>query len=350
MSEPTIDCPRPLDPTDCVLLAHGEGGRASRRLLRAVVLEELHSVAPTALDDAASLGRLTGEVVVTTDSFVVTPLSFPGGDIGSLAVHGSVNDLAVCGARPGWLTLSLILEEGLPLAELRRVLRSVRRAAEACGVRIVAGDTKVVARGQCDRMFITVTAVGVRPEGVRLGIDLVRPGDAIVVSGPIAEHGMAVLVEREGLMLEGELRSDSAPVHEAVAALLEACPEVHFLRDPTRGGLAAVLHEVAEQTGLTIIIDEQSVPVAPAVRAACELLGLDPLHVACEGRFVAFVAEEAAERAVAVLRDGGWAAQAACIGRVERREGVGGGVLVRTLLGLERVLDEPTGAPLPRIC
>ncbi len=348
MAEPTISCPRPDEPDQTVLLAHGEGGRASRRLLEEVVLAELGPVGPEALDDAACLGSADGELLTTTDAFVVTPLFFPGGDIGSLAVHGTVNDLAVCGAEPRWLAVSLILEEGLPFEQFRRVLRSVRRAAEDCGVTIMAGDTKVVGRGQCDQMFIIVTGVGTRRPGLRLSLSAVRPGDAILVSGPIAEHGMAVLVAREQLMLEGELRSDSAPVHHAVKHLLDACPEVHFLRDPTRGGVAAVLHEVAEATGWTLVVDEAAVPVSPPVRAACELLGLDPLHVACEGRFVAFVPEELAEQAVRALRDSGHAPQAACVGRVEDRGRAE--VLVRTLLGLERVLDEPSGSPLPRIC
>ncbi len=343
-----MECPRLVDIEGEVTLAHGEGARATRELLRDVVLPALGEAAPQVLDDAAPVGHgYEGKLLVTTDSYVVSPYRFPGGDIGSLAVHGSLNDLAVCGARPVALTVGLILEEGFPLRELVQVLQSAARAASRWEVRFHAGDTKVVPRGACDRIFVNTTAVGVCPSGVRLGFDRVRPGDAILVSGTIAEHGMAVMAVREGFGFGGDLVSDSGPVYDAVQRLLSRCSGLRFLRDPTRGGVAAVLHEVAQATGFTLTIDEDRVPVREPVRAACELLGLDPLYVACEGRFVAFVAPDQAELAVSVLRGGG-CSDAAFIGVVQQWRGAP--VLVRTPLGPERVLDEPKGSPLPRIC
>lgn len=342
------ECPLPVELHGEVVLAHGEGARATRKLLRELVLPALNGAAPEVLDDAARVLEIeSGTLVVTTDSYVVTPYEFPGGNIGSLAVHGSLNDLAVCGARPVALTLALILEEGFPLKELSKVLESAAVAARAAGVRFVAGDTKVVPKGACDRIFVNTTAVGVRPHGLNLGTQYIRPGDVIVISGCIAEHGMAVMAVREGFDFVGELRSDSAPVYREVRALLGRCKTVRFMRDPTRGGVAAVLHEVAQATGLTLVVRESDVPVRGPVRAACELLGLDPLYVACEGRFVAFVGPEEAEAALEALREAG-CATAAAIGVVE--EWKGAPVLVRSALGPERVLDEPTGSPLPRIC
>lgn len=341
-------CPVPLGDGGQVLLAHGEGARLTRRLIRTELLTAFDHPALHALGDAALLPDLGGAPVMTTDGFVVTPLFFPGGDIGSLAVHGTVNDLAVSGAEPLYLSLGFILEEGLPLDTLRRVIASVKQAVHRCGVAVVTGDTKVVPRGAADQMFLHTTGLGRRRPGVDLGPHRVRPGDAILVSGTLGDHGIAVLTARESFGFEGDLTSDSAPLHELVASLFAAHLDVHWLRDPTRGGVAAALHELAEATDLTLEIDEAALPVASAVRGACEVLGLDPLFVANEGKLLAVVAAQDAARAVEVMRNDALGRAAAVIGRVH---GTGGkDVLVRSLLGSLRVLDEPTGAPLPRIC
>jgi len=343
----TLDCPLPHPASDRVLLAHGEGGRLMRRLIRDVLLAALDNAHLRPLGDAALLPPFDGPVVTTTDCYVVSPLFFPGGDIGSLAVHGTVNDLAVSGAEPLYLTLGLIVEEGLPLETLRALVRSLGAAAEACGVPVVAGDTKVVPRGAADGLFVCTTGLGQLRPGVDLGCHRIRPGDRVLVSGTLGDHGLAVLSAREGLGLGDELRSDSAPLTGLVASLFDAGLDVRFLRDPTRGGVAAVLHEVAEATGLSIAIDEAALPLSEAGRGACEILGLDPLFVANEGKVVVFVSPAGADAALACLRRHPLGRDAARIGTVG--EGPAG-VLVRGPLGVPRVLDEPAGAPLPRIC
>jgi hydrogenase expression/formation protein HypE len=339
----------PLEPreTECILLAHGEGGLLMRRLL------EQHIGPALGLDsrweDAAYLPVINGQVAVTTDSFVVSPLFFPGGDIGSLAVYGTVNDLAVSGARPLAITLALILEEGLPLALLQRVLQSVKAAADRCGVRIIAGDTKVVPRGAVDRLFINTTGIGQRTQSWTPGCEHIRVGDRLVVSGPIGNHGIAVLTAREQLGLVPEPTSDSAPLHTACQRLLaELGDAVHALRDATRGGVSAVMHEWAAASGLTMRLKQAVIPVSPAVRGACELLGLDPLYVANEGTFVAAVDATAADRAVAVLRALPGAHAACAIGEVIPQ--LAAPVVIERLFGTLQPLDEPTGSPLPRIC
>jgi hydrogenase expression/formation protein HypE len=348
VSEFRLDCPVPAAPPgDRVLLAHGEGARLTRRLIRDEILAALDNEFLRPLGDGAVLPEVSGKLVVSTDGFVVSPLVFPGGDIGSLAVHGTVNDLAVCGAEPLYLTLGLIAEEGLPLATLRRVLRSAAESARACGVRVVTGDTKVVPRGAADLLFLHTTGVGRLRPGVALGPELVRPGDRILVSGPVGDHGLAVLAAREGLGVGEGLVSDTAPLHGLVAALLDGGAEVRFLRDPTRGGVSAVLHELAEAAGVGVVLEETAVPVRPAARGACELLGLDPLYVACEGRLVAVFGPQTADRALACLRGHPLGAGAALVGEVRAGPPQ---VLVCGPLGQFRVLDEPSGAPLPRIC
>lgn len=341
-------CPLPQPPGEKLLLAHGEGARLSRRLIREVVLAALGNEFLRPLGDGAVLPAVTGRLAVSTDSYVVSPLFFPGGDIGCLAVHGTVNDLAACGAEPRYLTLALIAEEGLPLEILGRVLASVRKSAEACGVVVVAGDTKVVPRGAADGLFLNTTGVGqVRP-GLEIGPHRVRVGDRIILSGTVGDHGIAVLAARSGLELGPELASDTAPVHELVAALLDAGIDVHFLRDPTRGGVSAALHELVEASGLTAIVEEMAVPLSESVRGACELLGLDPLYVASEGKLLAVIPPAAAEHARACLAAHPLGQQAAVIG--ELTDARPPAVLVRGPLGMARVLDEPSGAPLPRIC
>lgn len=344
----TPTCPLPHPAGDRVLLAHGEGARLTRRLLCEVILPALDNDYLRPLADAAVLPPVAGRLVLTTDSYVVSPLFFPGGDIGSLAVHGTVNDLAVSGADALYLTLGLIIEEGLPLETLRGVVQSVGAAARACGVLVVAGDTKVVPRGAADGLFLTTAGVGRLRLGVDLGPQRVRPGDAVLVSGTVGDHGIAILGSRAGLELEGDIQSDSAAVTPLVRVLFDAGVDVRFLRDPTRGGVAAVAHELAEATGRAVVLDEASLPLTAGVVGACEILGLDPLHIANEGKLVAVVPHAEAERALACLRGHPLGRNAARIGLLGAD--TPGQVLVRGRLGVLRILDEPSGAPLPRIC
>ena len=339
-----IACPVPTDETGRVLLAHGGGGRAMRRLLR----ERIGPVfgAEVLGHDGAILNFGAVSLAFTTDGYVVHPLFFPGGDLGRLAVMGTVNDLAMCGARPEALSLALIAEEGLPLSTLDRILASVRDAAAEAGVAVVTGDTKVVERGKADGLYATTSGVGRVRSGAVIHPSRAAPGDAILVSGDIGRHGMAVLSVREGLAFESPITSDCASVYPIVAALLDAGVDVHVLRDPTRGGLAAALHEIASDAGLNLEIEEAAIPVSEAVAAACEILGLDPLHIACEGRFVAFVPEAHAEVALAAM-----SAVGAAPVRIGTALGRGSGsVVMRGPLGNRRPLDLPDGELLPRIC
>ncbi|MCH0565718.1 hydrogenase expression/formation protein HypE [Streptomyces sp. MUM 2J] len=340
-------CPSPHHEDDVVLLGHGAGGRLTAELLDTLVLPALEGQGGP-LEDAALLPGHP-DLVVSTDSFVVSPLFFPGGDIGSLAVNGTVNDLAMRGARPVALSVALVVEEGLPLAELRAVVESMGKAAREAGVPVVTGDTKVVGRGAADRVFVTTTGIGQRRLGLRPSAALARPGDAVLLSGPIGLHGTTVLSTREGLGFEGDIASDSRPLHELVASLAPLGAQVHTLRDPTRGGLAAALNEIARDSRASVEIDEDAVPVPRAVAAACDLLGLDPLVVANEGCLVAFVAPEAADAALAALRSRPEGRDAVRIGEVSA-DGPAGRVVLRTLVGARRVVDLPIGELLPRIC
>ncbi len=341
-------CPVPRDAEGgSIALAHGEGGRLMRTLLREEILPRLANEWLDPQGDAAILPPLAGRPVFTTDSFVVTPLVFPGGDIGSLAVNGTVNDLAVAGARPRWLSLGLILEEGFPLDLLRNILQSAARAARAAGVTIVTGDTKVVPRGTADSLFINTAGVGelILPLP---GAESLAAGDELLVSGPIGRHGMAILAAREGLDFDPPLATDSAPLFPLVESLWKARVPVKALRDATRGGVAAVLQEWASASGRTLAVDGEALPVTPDTRGACELLGLDPLHVACEGTMVVAVPAGCAEAVLEALRTVPVAARASRIGTVQSRQMAA--VVVRRALGQELPLDEPLGAPLPRIC
>ena len=344
-------CPVPVSHRGEVVMGHGGGGKLTAELVARVFRPALRNDALDRQGDAAVVPVVPSgatRLAMTTDSYVVTPLFFPGGDIGALAVHGTVNDLACTGAVPLYLTAAFVIEEGMPLADLARIADSMGRAARAAGVTVVAGDTKVVDRNRGDGVYITTAGVGVLRDGIDIGPDLARPGDVIVVSGPIGQHGVAVMSVREGLEFGTPIVSDTAPVHGMVAALLDAGIEVHVLRDPTRGGVAAVLNEIAVASGVGVVIDEQSVPIRTEVRSACALLGLDPMQVANEGRLVAFIAADDARRAMAVLTATAGGGEAKVIGHVVAEHP--GMVVGRTAIGGTRIIDMPLGELLPRIC
>ena len=347
MTEFNLTCPVMAPATDRVLLAHGGGGRLMHQLIAGVFLQEFASAPLETHHDGAVLGLDGLRLAFTTDSYVVRPLFFPGGDIGDLAVYGTVNDLAMCGARPLYLSAGFILEEGLELETLRRVVRSMRQAAARSGVTLVTGDTKVVDKGKGDGIFINTAGIGIVEAPAEISPAAVRAGDAVIVSGDLGAHGVAVLSVREGLEFASPVVSDTAPLWEPVEALLQAGIEVHCLRDLTRGGLASALNEIAA-AGVGIEVREAAVPVTEAVQGACEILGLDPLYVANEGRFVAFVPERDAGRALEVLRAQAVSAGAARIGAV--REGPRGVVTLESRIGGHRVLDMLSGEQLPRIC
>lgn len=342
-------CPIPISEYPTVTLGHGGGGRLTQMLIERMFLPALANPALTSLHDGATLAVDGGRLAFTTDSFVIDPIFFPGGDIGSLAVHGTINDLAMCGARPLALAVSLILEEGLPMDDLWRVVQSLQAATQAAGVQIVTGDTKVVDRGKGDGIFITTTGIGLVPASVAIGPQRAQPGDKVLINGPIAEHGIAIMSVRAGLEFETTLESDSAALHDLVAAMLAAGGEhVHVLRDPTRGGVASALNEIAAAAGAGILLDEAHIPLDEAVRGACALLGLDPLYVANEGKCLAVVAPEAVEPVLAAMRAHPLGAAATEIGAVvadHPRK-----VFLRSLIGGTRVVDMLSGEQLPRIC
>ncbi|GIW92379.1 MAG: hydrogenase expression/formation protein HypE [Pirellulaceae bacterium] len=338
------------DDEERILLAHGEGGRLMRRLIRQRIVAALdHGGVLGQLEDAARLPHFSGRLAVTTDSFVVTPLFFPGGDIGKLAVHGTVNDLAVSGARARYLTLGFILEEGLALSVLDRVLASIAEAARDTETQIVAGDTKVVPRGAADGLFVTMTGIGELIEPMLSGPAALQPGDQLLVSGPIGRHGVAVLCAREQLEFQPAPASDSAPLATVCHQLQRSLgANLRAMRDATRGGLAAVCHEWAEACGKSLVLFEDAIPVSSDVRGVCELLGLDPVHIANEGTMLLGVAADAVDEALAVMHAFPQTAQACHIGQVSERDRLP--VMVRTRMGRTRPLDDPLGSPLPRIC
>ena len=341
-------CPAPIAVQDAVLLGHGSGGKLSAALLQQIFLPAFHNPLLSRLEDQAVLDVQNGRLAFTTDSFVVKPLFFPGGDIGSLAVHGTVNDLAMGGAQPLALSAAFILEEGFPLADLRRVVDSMARAAESVGVPIVTGDTKVVERGCGDGVFINTTGLGMVAAGVELSAANARPGDAVILSGSLGDHGITILTRRQGLELEGAIESDSAPLHTLVAAILGAARDVRVMRDPTRGGLASTLNEIAVQSHAGIAIRETALPIHDGVRGACEVLGLDPLYVANEGKLVAIVPAASAEAVLAAMRRHPLGAEAAIIGEVVALHP--GLVTMHTPFGTTRIVDMLAGDQLPRIC
>jgi hydrogenase expression/formation protein HypE len=341
-------CPAPIRQRGQIVLGHGSGGKLTAELIETMFLPAFRNDVLAKMEDQAVVDIGGTRVAFTTDAFVVTPIFFPGGDIGRLAVHGTVNDLAMSGARPLYLAASFILEEGLAMEDLERVVASMREAAAESGVLLVTGDTKVVDRGKADQLFITTTGIGVIDDGVHISASAARPGDAIIVSGTIGDHGMAVLSQREGLTFEGSIESDTAPLHGLVAAMLETSRGIHCLRDPTRGGLATTLNELAAQSGAGMIIDETRIEVTDAVRGACEILGLDPLYVANEGKLVAIVAAEAAEALVSCMHRHPYGRSARVIGRVVSEHPRM--VLMKTGIGGMRVVDVMFGEQLPRIC
>ena len=329
-----------------ISLAHGNGGRYMRELIERVFARHLANPGLDTRADAVPLALTDGEVMFTTDGFTVQPLEFPGGNIGALAVHGTTNDLAVAGAEPLYLSLNVFIEEGMQLAQLERIVATLAETADAVGVRIVAGDTKVLRRGEGSGLYLATTGVGIRTSGVRVGLDSIRAGDRILVSGPVGDHGIAVLLAREQFGLRGDLKSDAASVLPLTRAALDF-EGLHFMRDPTRGGLATVCHEMSQATGLGIRLQQTQIPIRDSVQSVCEMLGYDPLYLACEGRVVAVVADADAEHLLTRWRSLQEGAEAAVIGRVEEHTPQ---VLLVTELGGERMLDELEDDPLPRIC
>jgi len=342
-------CPLPFSHHDTIQMGHGSGGRLMADLIDAIFKPAFANPILGQMDDSAVIDSMPGRLAFTTDSYVVDPLFFPGGDIGDLAVNGTVNDLSMSGARPLYLSAAFILEEGFPLADLQKITASMQRASLRAGVQIVCGDTKVVDRGKGDKLFITTSGIGLIQHPWTISSRSLQPGDAILVSGTLGDHGIAVLSQRRGLQFETQIRSDTAPLNEMVQSLLDACDDgVHALRDATRGGLTAVLNEFARASQVGIEIDGSRIPVQPAVANACELLGLDPLHLANEGKLVAVVQENRAEKALRALQNLPLGKQAAVIGRVVQEPA--GQVSIKTGLGNWRILDQPAGEPLPRIC
>jgi hydrogenase expression/formation protein HypE len=339
---------RPKVREERITMSHGSGGKATRTLVEAVFLNAFSNPLLEPMEDAAQLHLNGSRVALTTDSYVVSPLFFPGGDIGDLAVNGTVNDLAVSGATPLYLSAGFILEEGFPVADLVRIVASMEAAARAAGVQVVTGDTKVVQKGKADGCYINTAGIGVVEHEVSLGVVNAQPGDAVIVSGPIGDHGVTIMLARGELDIEADIFSDTAPLNGLVADLLSATTGVRALRDATRGGVATILNEVAAAAGVGVLVNEDAIPVSPVVRGASELLGIDPMYVACEGRLVAVVDGGEADRALAALRSHPLGADAAIIGQVTADPP--GIVLLKTAFGGTRIVDLLVGDPLPRIC
>ena len=343
-----IPCPSPFTGRDTIVLGHGSGGKLSAELVRDVFLPAFGNAALSKLNDQAIVPVNESRIAMTTDSFVVKPLFFPGGNIGSLAVHGTVNDLAMGGAQPLFLSAGFIIEEGFSIEVLRKVVASMQKAAMSAGVRIVTGDTKVVEKGKGDDLFINTTGIGLVPNGIELSADQARPGDKILLSGTIGDHGIAILGEREGLEFESTIESDSAPLHTLASQILSVTPGVRCMRDPTRGGVSSALNEIAVQSQVGIELDETAIPIRDEVKGACEMLGLDPLYVANEGKLLTIVDPSAAHAVLAAMRKHPLGYEAQIIGTVLKSNP--GLVTMRTQLGTTRIVDMLAGDQLPRIC
>jgi hydrogenase expression/formation protein HypE len=345
---PALACPLPISTNTHVVLGHGSGGRLSAELMHDIFLPAFGNAALNRLDDQAILEMGSGRIAFSTDSFVVKPLFFPGGNIGELAVYGTINDLAVGGAEPKYLSASFILEEGLPLELLAQIVNAMSAAAKRAGVAIVTGDTKVVERGSGDQVFINTSGIGCVPQGLQLSASLVKPGDHILLSGPLGDHGITILSQREGLEVGGDLQSDAAPLHSLAQCVIRAAPNARCMRDLTRGGLSSALNEIAGSARVGMEIDERQIPVRDAVRGACELFGLDPLYVANEGKLIAIVPADEAAATLAAMKSNEAGCGATDIGAVtENHIGL---VTMRTALGTMRVVDMLAGDQLPRIC
>jgi len=341
-------CPLPLTDYKSVLLAHGGGGKLSHQLIREIFLSQFKNDLLNTLHDGAMFTLGGTRCAFSTDSYVINPIFFPGGDIGTLAVNGTVNDIAMCGARPLYLSASFIIEEGLPMEELWRIAFSMKKAAETAGIQLVTGDTKVVDRGKGDKLFINTSGIGIIPDGVLIDPKQAKPGDKIILSGSIAEHGIAIMSVREGLEFETQIESDCSSLNGLVEVMLAASKDIHVLRDPTRGGVASVLNEIAESGQIGISIREEHIPVSEQVRGACEILGFDPLYVANEGKLIAFVSSEAAGNVLDAMHAHPLGKNAILIGEVVADHC--GTVIMKTRIGGSRVVDMLSGEQLPRIC
>jgi len=346
----TFSCPLPILDYDTIQLAHGSGGKLTNELIEKLFLTCFENSILDKLEDQAILPKKKGRLAFSTDSFVVSPVFFPGGNIGELAVNGTVNDISMSGARPLYLSAAFILEEGLPIEELHQIALSMRKAADYAGVTIVTGDTKVVQRGSCDKIFINTSGIGIIPEYLNLGVDQIKPGDHILLSGTMADHGMAVMSSREGLSFSSRIKSDTAPLSGLVERItkVEYTGDIRTMRDPTRGGVGTILNEFANTSGLGIRIFEDRLPVREDVKGACEILGIDPLYVANEGKLVAIVAPEHSGQILDEMHKHKFGKDAVIIGEVtEENSGL---VILKTRLGIERIIDLPLGEQLPRIC
>lgn len=344
----SFSCPLPIMDFDTIQLAHGAGGRLSNELVEKVFLPCFKNPVLAQLDDQAVLHIESGRIAYSTDSYVVNPIFFPGGNIGELAINGTINDLCMSGALPKYLSVGFILEEGLPISELHQIVVSMKLAAEKAGVLIVTGDTKVVNRGACDKLFINTSGIGLIPEGINIHAHNIKAGDILILSGTIADHGMAVMTAREKLSFQSSIKSDTAALYSLVHDMLQASHSIHAMRDPTRGGVAATLNELARASGVGVKIFEDKIPVRDDVRGACELLGIDPLYVANEGKLLAFVDSNHAGKILAAMRKNDNGKAAVIIG--EATEANRGRLVMQNRLGVERIIDMPIGEQLPRIC
>jgi len=343
-----LSCPVPIMDHDTIQLAHGAGGRLSSQLIESMVIPRFGNETLNSLEDQASLDLPPGRISFSTDTYVVDPIFFPGGNIGELAINGTVNDVSMNGATPYYLSVGFILEEGLPMETLHRILLSMESAAKKAGVKIVTGDTKVVNQGSCDKLYINTSGIGVIPKGVHISASQCKPGDKIILSGSIADHGMAVLTSREGLSFQSRVKSDTAALNGLIAEMLKVTKNIHAMRDPTRGGVATTLNEFASSSKVGIELDSNSIPVNPDVQGACEVLGIDPLYVANEGKLIAVVPESETDSVLAAMRETDVGKETCIIGKIiDKHPGM---VTMSTGLGGQRIVDMPIGEQLPRIC